>query len=204
MKKWLSIGFVAVLVGIVVMNNIPKKEEMDASTEQEQNSGLEREEVVGNGESEQDTTTDESEQSKLPQLSDRAVRDFKLPTILGEESALYDYLGKPVVLVFWATWCGPCNEELPKVQKYYETNKDVQIITINALDTERNVETVAKHVASNGWTFPVLVDETGEVRQSFGAFSVPMTVFLSADGAIAHEVYGPIDEAYIDDIISKM
>lgn len=179
---------------------------MGISTEQEQNAGYKDQEKDKKEESEQDqqdTTNGVSNQPDQP-LSERAVRDFTLPTILGEEKALYDYLGKPVVLVFWATWCVPCNEELPKVQKYYEANQDVQIITVNATDTEKNVEAVAKHVASKGWTFPVLVDETGEVRQTFGAFSVPMTVFLRADGTIAHEVFGPIDEAYIEGIVSKM
>ncbi|WP_342558884.1 TlpA disulfide reductase family protein [Metasolibacillus sp. FSL K6-0083] len=137
-------------------------------------------------------------------LSNRAVQNFELPNLLGEKKALYNYLGKPVVLAFWATWCGPCNEEMPRLQNYYATNQDAHIVAINATDTEASIAAVTKYANNKGWDLPILFDETGEIRKRFGGFTIPTTVFLSANGEIVHEVYGPIDEAYIDNILGQL
>lgn len=181
LKNWLSASGILILIGIVFINYLASdktetsKEILDSTV----------------------NTTD-------IKLSDRAVQNFELPNISGEQTTLYNYLGKPVVLVFWATWCGPCNEEMPHLQNYYETKKDVQIVTVNATDTEASIDTVTKYATKKGWDLPILMDETGDIRKRFGGFTIPTTIFLSANGEIVHEVYGPIDEQYIDNIINEL
>lgn len=181
LKNWLSVSVILILMGIVFINYLASdktetsKEILDSTV----------------------NTTD-------IKLSDRAVRNFELPNISGEQTTLYNYLGKPIVLVFWATWCGPCNEEMPRLQNYYETKKDVQIVTVNATDTEASIDTVTKYATKKGWDLPILLDETGDIRKRFGGFTIPTTIFLSGNGEIVHEVYGPIDEQYIDNIINEL
>lgn len=181
MKNWLSACVILILIGIVFINYLPSDK---AETSKE--------------------IIDSTVKSTDIKLSDRAVRNFELPNLRGERKTLYNYLGKPVVLVFWATWCGPCNEEMPRLQNYYDTKKDVQIVTVNATDTEASIETVTKYATKKGWDLPILLDETGDIRKRFGGFTIPTTIFLSANGEIVHEVYGPIDEQYIDNIISEL
>lgn len=138
-------------------------------------------------------------------LSERAVPNEALTTLDGNKAQLHDYIGKPTMLLFWATWCIPCNEELPEVQTFYEEHgKDVNIVAINATDTEKSVEAVQQHVRSHGWTFPILIDEQKNMRQLFGALTVPTTIFLRANGEIAHEVYGPIDGAYMEEVLASL
>lgn len=181
LKNWLSASVVLILIGIVFISYLDS-DKTETSKE----------------------IIDSTVKTADIQLSDRAVRNFELPNLTGEQKTLYNYLGKPVVLVFWATWCGPCNEEMPRLQNYYETKKDVQIVTVNATDTEASIETVTKYATKKGWDLPILLDETGDIRKRFGGFTIPTTIFLSANGEIVHEVYGPIDEAYIDNIISEL
>ncbi|MCT6925435.1 TlpA disulfide reductase family protein [Metasolibacillus sp.] len=177
MKNLLSGGVIFILVALIVVNYLaPDKKE----------------------------TVKEEANTKDVELSDRAVQNFELPNILGEKATLYDYLGKPVVLTFWATWCGPCNEEMPRLQKYYETKQDAHIVAVNATDMEASIAAVTKYAANKGWSLPILFDETGEIRKRFGGFTIPTTVFLSANGEIVHEVYGAIDEAYIDNILEQL
>ncbi|WP_341302824.1 TlpA disulfide reductase family protein [Lysinibacillus sp. FSL H8-0500] len=181
MKNWLSASGILILIGIVFINYL-------ASDKTETSK-----EII-----------DSTVNTTHIKLSDRAVQNFELPNISGEQTTLYNYLGKPVVLVFWATWCGPCNEEMPHLQNYYETKKDVQIVTVNATDTEASIDTVTKYATKKGWDLPILMDETGDIRKRFGGFTIPTTIFLSANGEIVHEVYGPIDEQYIDNIINEL
>lgn len=181
LKNWLSASGILILIGIVFINYL-------ASDKTETSK-----EII-----------DSTVNTTHIKLSDRAVQNFELPNISGEQTTLYNYLGKPVVLVFWATWCGPCNEEMPHLQNYYETKKDVQIVTVNATDTEASIDTVTKYATKKGWDLPILMDETGDIRKRFGGFTIPTTIFLSANGEIVHEVYGPIDEQYIDNIINEL
>lgn len=139
------------------------------------------------------------------QLSKHAVPNQKLITLNNKEMTLYDNLGKPTVLVFWASWCIPCNEELPEIQNFYSEYKDsVNVVTINATDTELNIKSLTKYLDDKNWTFPIFIDEKGDIRKTFGAFTVPTTVFLSADGELVHDVYGPIDTNYIIEILSTI
>ncbi|MEE1131522.1 MAG: TlpA disulfide reductase family protein [Caryophanon sp.] len=138
-------------------------------------------------------------------LGERAVSDQPLTNANGQSEQLYDYVGKPTMLTFWATWCIPCSEEMPHVQSFYEQHgDDIHILAVNATDTEKSIEAVRTHVKQEGWTFPVFIDEKRQLRQIFGALTVPTTVFLQANGEIAHEVYGPIDEAYMESILAEL
>ena len=107
----------------------------------------------------------------------------------GNEVCLTDYLGKPVVLNFWASWCGPCQSEMPAFEEKYQALGDqVQFLMINVTDGAREtVETASVFIAEKGYTFPVVYDTTAEATMAYGAYALPLTIFINADGyAVAH------------------
>ena len=86
--------------------------------------------------------------------------DFTVYDAEGREVRLSDYFGKPIVLNFWASWCGPCKMEMPDFQeKYLELEGEVHFLMVNMTDGAREtVETATAFLAESGFTFPVLFD----------------------------------------------
>ena len=112
------------------------------------------------------------------------AQDFKLKDLRGKQFALKKQLGQgPIVLDFWATWCKPCVNYLPKIQKIYEKYKSegVQIYGIN-VDGARNRSKINPFVNSLNLTFPILLDENSEVGRRYRVTGIPTTVLISSDG----------------------
>lgn len=121
--------------------------------------------------------------------------DFTVYDKEGNEVSLSDYIGKPIVLNFWASWCGPCQMEMPDFhEKYLEIGEEVQFLMVNMTNGSREtLESASAFVEEKGYTFPVFYDTDADAARTYGAYSLPMTYFIDADGnAIAHAV-GAID-----------
>ena len=114
----------------------------------------------------------------------------------GNEVSLYDYLGKPVVLNFWATWCGPCQSEMPAFdQMYQKYNNQVTFLMVNVTDGSRDtVESVTAFYKDSGYTFPIYFDTTLEASMTYGAYSIPLTFFIDAEGNLLYNQMGAISE----------
>ena len=123
--------------------------------------------------------------------------DFTVYDIEGSEVHLSDYLGTPVVLNFWASWCGPCKMEMPHFEeKSKELAGEVQFLMVNVTDGGREtVETASSFIAGEGFTFPVFYDTAYSASSAYGAYSLPTTIFINAEGHAIAQAVGAIDSA---------
>ena len=102
----------------------------------------------------------------------------------GNAHKLSDFQGKPVILNFWASWCGPCKMEMPDFdEKYRAFGDQVHFLMVNLTDgSQETVETASKFIADQGYTFPVYFDTAMEGAIAYGVNAVPVTYFLDAEG----------------------
>ena len=135
----------------------------------------------------------EAAESAEPELV--AAPDFTVYDKEGNPVQLYDYTGKPLVLNFWASWCGPCQMEMPHFEdKYQELGEEVQFLMVNMTDGSREtVDSASAFIEQQGYTFPVLYDTDSNAALTYGAYSLPTTYFIDADGYAVARATGAID-----------
>ena len=144
--------------------------------------------------------TFQESKDREPLLTIQAT-DFTLPTLTGEEMSLSSEQGKVVILNFWASWCEPCNIEMPHLQSFYEKYKaDVEILAVNVTNKDSEAA-VKKFVDQYALTFPILLDASGDISTMYGAFSIPMTIILNRNGEIKQEIAGPVGEELLEKYI---
>ena len=114
----------------------------------------------------------------------QAAPDFTVYDGEGNAHKLSDYQGKPVVLNFWASWCGPCKMEMPDFdEKYGEYGDQVHFVMVNLTDgSQETVETASAFISEQGYSFPVLFDTDRSGAIAYGVSSVPVTYFIDAEG----------------------
>lgn len=131
--------------------------------------------------------------------------DFELVTLDGDKVKLSDLKGKRVFLNFWASWCGPCQEEMPDIQKLQaEGHDDLVILAVNAFHTERNKESIEVFAKDHGLTFPIVLDEKGVVCDTYQVITVPTTYFIDTEGIIIDKYTGSLSYDQMVDKISKL
>lgn len=133
--------------------------------------------------------TGEEVQQKTP------APDFTVYDAEGSEVHLSDYVGKPIVLNFWASWCGPCQGEMPDFhEKYLELDGKIQFLMINMTDGSREtIESASDFIAEREYTFPVFYDTQSDAARTYGAYSLPTTYFIDAEGYVIAQATGAID-----------
>lgn len=134
------------------------------------------------------------------------VPDFTVLDMEGSAVSLSDYFGKPIILNFWATWCGPCKSELPAFDRVYaEHGDEATFLMVNLTDgVQDTVEGTKGFVEENGYTFPVYFDTEYSAAYAYGVRSIPMTVFVNADGTLMDYRIGPVSEDTLVDYIEEM
>ena len=109
--------------------------------------------------------------------------------------------GKPVVLTFWATWCGPCYEEHPVLVQAARMIPNVQFVGVVFEDTE---EKIMRFLNDRGSAYPTLVDDAGKTAIAYGVGGVPETFFLDATGKIVAKFNGPLSPQQLADNLRKV
>ena len=125
--------------------------------------------------------------------------DFTLQTPTGESYTLSELRGKAILVNLWATWCPPCRAEMPAIEKMYQEYKDQGFIVL-AIDMTYQDDpfNVVPFTQEYGLTFPILLEETGNVASAYQLRSLPSSYFINRAGVIAEVVIGgPMSEALL-------
>lgn len=126
---------------------------------------------------------------------------FNLVDIDGNTWELDKLRGKPVVLNFWSTWCGPCKQEHGLLQRTASANPDVQFLGVIYSDTP---EKCRRYLNQAGTTYNHLVDPAGATSIDYGVGGVPETYFIDADGVIVHKEVGPLNSMSMRILLAKV
>ena len=137
--------------------------------------------------------------------------DLELADQFGEVHTLSEYKGKVIFLNFWATWCGPCRNEMPDIQKLYEEysaqGEDAEVVILGiagpGIGQEGTREEITEFMEENGYTYPVLMDETGEMFSQYGISAFPTTFMIDRNGNVYGYVPGQMTEDIMRSIIEQ-
>jgi len=139
-------------------------------------------------------TTDVSAQHNTGIRPGQLAPDFETTNLQGEKVMLSQFKGKTVLLNFWTTWCTVCKAEMPHVQKLYEqmAEHDVVILSVNSTSQDSGVEQARRYVEENQLSFPVVLDESGAIRQAYRVRAYPVTFIIDAAGVVRRHHVGAI------------
>lgn len=195
-----TFGFICIFIiaglGYKVLSKYYKPE-MKIKVYETQEPEAEKTEII-------ETKNPEEEQTKEPieeqidgsETKENLAPDFTVVNKDGEEVKFSDYVGKPIVLNFWASWCPPCKSEMPTFNKVSEEMQgEVIFLMVNMVDGMRETVDIGKaYVEKEGYTFTVLYDNEQMAANTYGITSLPTTVFINKDGQLIAGVEGAIDE----------
>lgn len=126
--------------------------------------------------------------------------DFALPSLDGEQIRLSELRGQRVLLNFWATWCGPCRQEMPAIQARYNRG-DFAVLAVDFGETRQQVQSFVDEI---GVALPVVLDEDGSVQELYRVRGYPTTFFIDAEGIIRFLHIGEMSTEDIDNYLNQM
>ena len=134
------------------------------------------------------TLTPAPAHTQAPQVG-KPAPDFQLPNLEGQAISLSGVRGKPVLLNFWATWCGPCRAEMPYLQQVYEewSGKGLEVLAINIGESPSEVK---RFLQTYNLSLPVLLDTKEATARKYNITGIPTTFFIDKDGIIQEKIIG--------------
>jgi peroxiredoxin len=122
--------------------------------------------------------------------SPKAAQDFTAPLLSGSRFRLADHRGKVVLINFWATWCHPCREEMPALERLWRQHRDVRFLLV-AVSLDANRELVKPFVTEHRLTFPIALDSQLEVANLYGIRALPASFIVDRQGQMTALALGP-------------
>jgi peroxiredoxin len=144
-------------------------------------------------------SSNQDSNGEVPVAAGEMAADFKLPSLSGQPVTLSSLRGKVVFLNVWATWCGPCREEMPSMETLYEAFKDRQDFVILAVSQDRKGRVaVQPFVEKNHLHFDILLDPDNVVGDAYNVAGVPETFIIDRKGRIVAHHMGAFDWSQSD------
>ena len=132
--------------------------------------------------------------TEVTEAAKNTAPDFTVYDADGNAVKLSDFFGKPIVLNFWASWCGPCRSEMPEFDAaFLEQGSEVQFLMVNMTDgSQETLKTASEFIESSGYSFPVYYDTAYDAAVAYGVYSLPTTYFINSEGSIVTYASGAI------------
>lgn len=136
---------------------------------------------------------------KIPEIG-KPIANLSLTSLDGKEVEISDFHGKVILINSWATWCPPCEAEMPSLEKFYRENKaqGFEILAINAGEPK---EIITKFKNNNLITFPIFVDPDGSILESFGITNLPTTIVVNREGIVEYIHIGMLFDEDLEEVI---
>lgn len=149
---------------------------------------------LGQSQTPDQLSVEQQENNETEENQKTLAPDFTVYDADGNQVKLHDFIGKPIVLNFWASWCGPCQMEMPDFQKFYESHGDeVNFVIVNLTDGQQEtVESASAFIEEKGYTFPVYYDTDIDAAMKYGVSAVPVSYFIDAEGYFAAWAQGAL------------
>ncbi len=135
-----------------------------------------------------------------------AAPEISGKNVAGEEVSLKSFPGKVVLLNFWATWCGPCQEEMPSLERLYQKFKDQGFVVVGLSLDEDGKKSIEAFLTQVPVTFPIVIDETQSSTDRYEVYRIPETYLIDSKGNIADQFIGPqnFDQPVFEDKITRL
>ncbi len=121
----------------------------------------------------------------------QAAKDFSVPILNGKTFRLADYKGKVVFLNFWATWCPPCREEMPAMERLYQRYKDKGLVVLAVSVDAEGAPVVTPFVKTHGLSFAIGLDPTMALAARYGVRALPSSFLVDKKGLVVAQALGP-------------
>lgn len=133
---------------------------------------------------------DNDKQGQTSGLVGKPAPDFTLNNMQGQPVSLSDYRGKVVIVNFWATWCPPCREEMPSMEKLYREQRaaGLELLAINTEENGKRV--VSKFLQRTPYSFPILLDSDSEAMNGYRVYRLPESFIVDRNGVVVERVVG--------------